>query len=193
MTERDEDQLREIWRRQPIAVMQMTPDQLRARAEQFESQIRRRNLRDYLAFGFVVIGFSIFSIFLHGTLLRLGSVLTIIWALYSMFGLHRFGSAISASTVSDAQACASFHQRQLERQRDIALSWPWGIGLALPGFILVSVGLPFRVNPPDWTIPIALIGAFVFMYVALVIYGKTLARQWQREIDSLELLMKETN
>ena len=35
-------------------------------------------------------------------------------------------------------------------------------------------------------------GVFVFVYVALVPYGKMLAQRWQREIESLRSMMDKT-
>ena len=79
-------------------------------------------------------------------------------------------------------------QRQLERQRDIALSWPWGVGLAIPGVVLYSIGFAWGPKPIDWSISAALVGVFLFVYIAIVIYGKALAGRWQSEIDELRKL-----
>jgi hypothetical protein len=188
MTTRNEERLLGIWRGQLTASFELTPDQLRERARKFESQIRRRNVRDYLCFGLVAIGFVATAIDAHGALTRLGSVLMLLWALFSMYGLRRFGSTLPTLPESTAQACAAYHQRNLERQRDIALSWPWGVGLAFPGITLFVVGVPLSSNHPNWTFSIAVIGIFLFMYVGIVIHGKILAGQWQREIDALQAL-----
>ena len=80
------------------------------------------------------------------------------------------------------------HRRQLERQRDIALSWPWGLGLALPGFVLVCLGISLGPRRLDWAVPAVFIGVFTFLYIAVVIYGRILAGRWQREIDALRAL-----
>ena len=188
---RDEEQLRAIWRGQAVTALQMTPEQLRTRAAQFESAIRRRNLRDHVSFALTAALFAS-GILLDGALVRVGSALMAIWALFSMYGLHRFGSAAAAPADSSAQTCAAYHQRQLERQRDIALSWPWGIGLAIPGFVLVVVGLAVGSRHPNWEFPAVLTGVFIFIYVAVVIYGKMLAGQWQREINMLLSLKDES-
>lgn len=191
MSIRDEEQLCAIWRGQAVSAVQMTPEQLRTRAARFESAIRRRNLRDHVSFALTAVLFA-YGILLDGALLRVGSALMVIWALFSMYGLHRFGSTVTAPASSSAQTCAAYHQRQLERQRDIALSWPWGIGLAIPGFLLVVVGLAAGSRATNWEFSVVMIGVFLFMYVALVIYGKVMAGQWQREINSLRSLKGES-
>ncbi len=189
---RDEEKLRAIWRGQAVTALQMTPDQLRTRAARFESAIRRRNLRDHVSFALTAALFA-YGILLDGALVRVGSALMVIWALFSMYGLHRFGSTVTAPASSSAQTCAAYHQRQLERQRDIALSWPWGIGLAIPGFVLVVVGLAAGSRDPSWAFPAVMTGVFLFIYIAVVIYGKVLAGQWQREINSLRSLKDESS
>ncbi len=55
----------------------------------------------------------------------------------------------------------------------------------MPGLILFSIGLPRGADQSQWSIAFAFVGVFVFIYVAIVIHGKRLAREWQREIDSL--------
>lgn len=186
----DDEQLRAIWRGQSVIAVQMTPAQLRSRAAQFESAIHRHKLRDLVSFA-LVAAICAFGLFLHNTVVRVGAALMILWALFSMYALHRFSSVDAAPGDSSAQTCAAYHQRHLERQRDIALSWPWGIGLALPGFVLMVVGLGIGARHPNWIFTVVMTGVFLFMYFALVIYGKMLAQRWQREIESLRVLRGE--
>jgi hypothetical protein len=187
---RDEEQLRAIWKGQAATALQMTPQQLRTRAAHFESAIRRRQLRDLVSFALVAV-ISAFGLLLDNPVVRVGAGLIVLWALFSMYALHRFGSVDATPGDSNAQTCAAHHQRHLERQRDIALSWPWGIGLAIPGFVLVVIGLGAGARPQNWMFSAVMTGVFSFMYIGLVIYGKMLAQRWQREIDSLRPLTDE--
>ena len=41
---------------------------------------------------------------------------------------------------------------------------------------------------PNWVFPAVTSGLMLFLYIALVIYGKMRAAQWQREIDALRSL-----
>jgi hypothetical protein len=184
MSVHDEEQLRAIWRGQAVMASQMTPQELRARAARFESVIRRRSLRDQVSFA-LTAALCAYGIFLDGVLVRDGSALLLIWAAFSMYTLHRFGSVVAAPADASAQTAAAYHQRQLERQRDRVLSWPWGLGLALPGFLLVVVSAGVGSRHANWEIAAVMTGVFLFLYGAIVIYGKILAGQWQREIDSL--------
>ena len=193
MTERNEEELRVLWRNQATVTIQLSPEQLRERTEQFERQTRRRYLRDQVSFGIVAIACAYGVIALDGGLVRLGSALLLMWALYGVYGLHRFGSALSIPVGAGAETCAAYHRRQLERQRDIALSWPLGIGLAAPGFLLVAIGSSLGPRQLPWEGAIGLVGVFAFMCLAAVIHGRILAGQWQREIDGLQAMRDQTN
>lgn len=190
MTSNDDKQLREIWAAQTVPALLMTPEQLRARAEQLEASIRRRNLRDHLSFVLVALLFGAGVIVVPGLLGRLGCLLVMSWALLSIYWLRRYGAIAIPSGAADSRALIDAQQRQLERQRDIALSWPWGIGLAIPGLVLYSLGFAWGPRPLGAPIAIALVGMFMFIYVAVVIYGKSLAGRWQREIDALRAMKR---
>jgi hypothetical protein len=198
MPTHDQERLQAIWRGQSVPALAMTTEQLRARAAQFNSEIRRRNLRDYLSHALIaaIMGVGVLVIPASsrppwGVLVGVGSALTMLWSLLSMYWLHRFGAVAPAPAESNAQTCAAYHKVQLERQRDIALSWPWGIALGFPGFVLLCIGLGLGSQHPNWVFPAVTIGLLFFMYVAVVIHGKVLAGQWQREIDSIQDLKGE--
>jgi Ca2+/Na+ antiporter len=188
MTTDHDKPLHEIWAGQVVPALRMTPDQLRARAEHLEASIRRRNLRDHVSFVLVALAFGFGAVALRGPLTRLGCLLMAAWALLSIYWLRRYGAIAAAAGDADSRAIIEGQQRQLERQRDIALAWPWGIGLAIPGLSLYSIGLALGPQRIDWSISSALIGVFLFMYIAIVIYGKALAGRWQREIDGLRAM-----
>lgn len=184
MTPKDDASFQAIWQGQAPPTLRMSIEQLRERAREFEMQVHRRYLRDRVSSGLVLLIFACYVIFVSNPLIRLGSAMTIAWAAYSLWALRRYGSVLSAPDASE-QTCSAYHRLQLERQRDIALSWPWGVGLAMPGLILVSTGLALAAEPPKWPIAFAMIGVFMFVYLAVVIHGKRMASEWQREIESL--------
>ena len=191
MTSNHDERLRDIWARQPVPSLVMTPDQLRARAEQLEASIRGRNLRDHLSFVLVAILFGAGAGVVPGLLARVGCLLLASWALLSIYWLRRYGVIAVPSGAADSRALIDAQQRQLERQRDIALSWPWGVGLAIPGVVLYSLGFAWGPRPLAAPIAVALVGVFMFLYVAIVIYGKSLAGRWQREIDVLRAMNRD--
>jgi uncharacterized membrane protein YfcA len=151
-------------------------------------------LRDQASFGVLAIGCAFIIIALHpimSALTGLGYALLLVWALYGMWGLHRFGSALLIPADATASNCAVVHLRQLQRQRDIVLSWPLGIGLAIPAVVLVAIGQVLGPKPIPWAFSVALIGVFVFVYLAVLIYGRVLAGRWQAEIDELVALTRQ--
>jgi hypothetical protein len=193
MAIRSEDDLGTLWRNQSTAAVRLSPQQLRTRAEQFESQSRRRYLRDQVCSGLVaaICAYALFSV--EGGLVRLGYALLLIWALYCMYGLRRFGSVLQRPSEMAAQTCVAYHRRQLERQRDIVLSWPLGAGLAAPGFLLVAAGFAMGPKHLPWSIAIALIGVGAFVYLTALIYGRMLVGNWQREINGVLQMSNQTD
>ena len=165
----------------------MTPEQLRARAEHLEASIRRRNLRDHLWFVLVALAFAFGAVTFRGPLIRLGCLLLVGWALLSIYWLRRYGAIAVASGAADSHALIEGHQRQLERQRDIALSWPWGVGLAIPGLVLYSIGCAGGPQPVDWSISAGMVGVFIFSTLRSS-FMATVAGRWQREIDVLRAM-----
>ena len=190
---RSEDDLRALWRDQSTASVRLSPQQLRTRAQQLESRSRRRYVRDQVSAGLVatICAYALFA--LDGGLVRLGYVLLLIWALYCMYGLRRFGSVLQSPPDMVAQSCAVYYRRQLERQRDIVLSWPLGAGLAAPGFLLVAAGFAMGPRQIPWSAAIALMGVGGFVYLAALIYGRILVGQWHGEINSLLQLSNQTD
>ena len=98
---RDEEQLRAIWRGQTVTALQFRPEQLRSRAAQFESAIRRRKLRDLVSFALVAV-ISAFGLLLDNAVVRVGAGLMVLWALFSMYALHRFGSVDATPAASSS-------------------------------------------------------------------------------------------
>jgi hypothetical protein len=80
----------------------------------------------------------------------------------------------------------AWYREQLERQRDVALSRPWGLALGLPGLVLLLIGYVDSGVP--WTFSVILAGLGFFFGVAVIIHGKILAGRWQEEIDALQKL-----
>jgi hypothetical protein len=182
MNQIDENRLRSFWKDHRVASPALTPEELAARAARFEREIRRRNVRDQVSFWLVAVIAGMGGVLIPGLWVKVGSFLLLAWCLYSLWGLRRFG-AVERPAAAGPEACAAFHLLQLERQRDIVRSWPLGIGLAVPGFVLMTLGLDSNHQGAEFSI--ALIAVFVFMYIALVIYGRSCAARWQHEIDEL--------
>jgi hypothetical protein len=57
--------------------------------------------------------------------------------------------------------------------------------------LLVVIGLGAGARHPNWIFSLVMTRVFLFVYIAVVIYGKMLAQRWQREIESLRSLRDE--
>jgi hypothetical protein len=189
MTTTDDDRIQPIWKSQPILTVSMTPDQMRARAVRFETETRRRNWIDLVSFALVALIFGVGALALRSALVRAGALLLALWAAIGLYSVSRFPGLASQQPESSASTCVAWYQRQLERQRDVALSRPWGIALGLPGFGLLLIG--YAVSGVPWTVS-AILGALgSFLGVGVIIHGKILAGRWQEEIDSLQNLKRD--
>ena len=93
MSTREEKQLRAIWQGQAVSGFHMAPDQLRARANQFEAEIRRRNRRDGVSFALTAIIAAVGVVMgAGGLLIRVGGVLVVAWALLSLYWARLYGA-----------------------------------------------------------------------------------------------------
>ena len=181
-----DEELRALWQGQPASIVQFTAEQLRGRAAQFERQTRRRYRRDQASFAVAAILFGGAMIAIDGALMRLGSALLLLWAVYGIWGLHRYARALAVPTDASVQTCVAFHRRQLERQRDVVRGWPLGVGLAMPGIVLVAIAGSLGPRHAPWSMTIGVIGIVAFVYLPMLIDGQVLAGRWQQEIDALE-------
>jgi hypothetical protein len=177
----------------------MTPEQLRARAERFESKARRSVRANQISAGLVaaVMAFGLF-VMEGGLLFRIGTAMLLVASIYIAWGLRYFFPALSIPTGASPGTCATVHKQQLEHQRDLNLSLRGGARLFLPGVILVLVG-PFwpnnesYVGPEAWAWPFALVLIALFVFQVGITYGEIVADRFQREIDELDSMMKDTS
>lgn len=185
MSKIDDEQILSLWRLQPTQVVVVSPEQLRQRALQFETSARKRNRTDLVSF-VLVCALSLGGAFwIQGnTLVRAGALLLALWAGIGIYSVRRFHRLAAQPSESLAGACVTWYRQQLEQQRDVATSRPWGIALALPGLALMLSG--YLANNAPWP-AVAILGAVtIFVGVAVIIHGKVLAGQWQREINELD-------
>jgi hypothetical protein len=190
MNKTDEDRIQSSWQSQPISTVSISPEQMRARAAQFVRETRRRNRNDFVPFAMVafIADFGVFTP--QSALVRAGGLLLALWAVIGLYSVRRFhGLTAQLSTETNASTCVAWYQQQLERQRDVVLSRPWGIALALPGVGLLLIGYVERGMP--WTVSAILGGVGLFLAVGAIIHGRILAGRWQQEIDSLQNLKRD--
>lgn len=183
MSQPDEDQIQSIWRLQPVPSMVMTPELVRARALRFDGEMRKRMRVDVLSSAGVALCLVFAAIVSEGLVLRAGALLLAAWAMTGVYLMRTVG--MPDRFPREPSACTAWYIRHLERQRDYMLSAPWGMGMALPGLLLILIGFSTPPGVVPWQHSLALGGVVFFAYFAFVIYGKLLAGRWQQEIDLL--------
>src|ERR1051326_2069525 len=88
-----EDELGRLWKEQKLDGGKMPLEEIREKARKFESRVRRRNLREYIAGGIVVVVFGTMMFRAPNTMERVGAGLIVVAAIYIKHSLHRRGSA----------------------------------------------------------------------------------------------------
>ena len=165
-----------LWQNQPSEPLQMTVEEIRMKAAQFQKKIARRNLREYAAAAIVVAAFTGYAILLPGALIKAGSILTVVAALFVAYRLHRKGSSRPVPAAVALSSGVEFHRKELERQRDLLRSvWLWYLGPFVPGMVLFGLGMGSLI----WASGLALVFAVVWWLNARA------ARRLQSEIDAL--------
>jgi hypothetical protein len=95
MTESPNPTMKELWQHQPVEVVPMSLEKIRARAAKFEKKIWWRNLREYVGGAIAAALFVSFFIKSHDNLFRLACVLMIAGLAYMAY------SAPSADSSAD--------------------------------------------------------------------------------------------
>ena len=113
---------------------------------------------------------------LQNPLTRVGALLLAGWAVIGLYAVRTLHGLAQPSTAASANPCVTWYQLQLERQRDVALSRPWGFVLGLPGLVLVLIGYVDSGVP--WTVSVLLAGLGLFLGIGAIIHGKILAGTW---------------
>jgi drug/metabolite transporter (DMT)-like permease len=181
--------LKSVWQSQNVEEIQMSIDEIRTRARDFERKIRRRNLREYLAAAVIAAAFVWFA--WQGswsTIIRVGYLSVAAGALCFVYDLHRRGSSRTKPKELGMVGCLDFHLGQLERQRNLLdQSWKWMIWL-VPGLVVLMMGAlattPIRKAAPFLIVAILWTATWFWMMLKR---NKRKARALQQEIDELSV------
>jgi hypothetical protein len=136
------DDPRNLWQTQEVEEMKFSVEELRAKAAKFNSMIRWRNVREYVAALILIVwvGTSLWKV--TDTVERIAFALILVGTIYYMRHLWKWGSAMSLPADLGRADCVRFYQSELARQRDLVGSiWKWAIGPLLPGMVLLNTYL----------------------------------------------------
>ena len=189
-----EAHLRAIWKGGTVVQPTWTPEQVRARAMQFEAHARKLARGDLIAFLLlpaILLG-ALFVIDIRALIQQpSGRIQLAGWTLLflcSVVGILASRRNSYAAVPGNADDLLANHLERLSRLRDWYASTPWGAALYLPGAALVMIGVGMSPTGGGWERPIIWTGVASFFYLVACIQTRLKARGLQREIDSLEAM-----
>ncbi len=170
------------WQQQPREEHQMSPDDVRVKADRLERRVRGWKISGGLLLA-VVIAVEAWQIWMpNPPLERTGDLLTIAAFVYMAYWFRRYAPLESAPGMLGRTASVALYRVRLERQRDLA-SHPWRyLAVFVPGVALSLFGRAGERTGAQNAV-IAILGVLLFVGVAWVL-GRT-GRQMQRELDDL--------
>ncbi len=158
-------ELEDLWKSQPVAEGP-DPQAVRKDAEGFAKKIWRRNLLEWAAAALVFFFFARSAIREGELLVRIGSGVTALAAVYIAWHLYRFGRLKPAADL-DTQSYAWAHLESLRSQARLLRRAPlWYVGPLAVGMGLTMLGR-MPVEGGDWLVW-GLSTGFVALFCAFV-------------------------
>jgi hypothetical protein len=192
--ERPPSDAKSLWRKQQPEDAAVTLDNIHDRAQKFQSQIRRRNLREYVAALIVIPVFGFYIWIFPGWMIKTGSALSIIATLFVMWQLHKRAAAQTLQANS-GMALIDFHREELIRQRNALKSVAvWYLAPFIPGVLLIGLGRYFQFHVPGrtqaWDHQVIILASVIVVLIsgAVWLLNAWAAERLQRKIDQLDNL-----
>lgn len=178
-----------LWREQTLPALQALPaDELAAQSRRLQHTVGRRNRRETLAAGLVVVVFLAYAWIFPHWLTKLGALLTVAGAGVMLWQLRRRAPA-RPQPEALAENVLQFHRGELARQRDsLRAVWLWYVAPVVPGLLLFLGGR--QIENGHWQPGVVVVVAGVMAGVVGI--NRRAASRLQREIDALDELTKET-
>jgi len=190
----NDDSIRNLWQSLPSEKLIFNEAQLRVRARQFQTKIKRRNIIEYSAFP-VLLGLVIYVMLGIETLVWqdwVFSGLTVIGAIIALWGYYRLAGAKTAPEGSSSNL-VEFMRSELVRQRDYAATgWRWAFLPFLPAvtFFMSDRWLgadPDLIKLTDYRYTLLILAAFMIALTCALLFWQWLqAAKYQRQLDNLE-------
>ncbi len=192
-----EDDVRAAWRSQNEQTLIMPREELQRKVRRLEAKIAWRNAGEYGAAALIAAANIYYFLYFDSALLRIGSALIVAGVAYTVWQLHRNGSAIALPPDAVAGTSLDFLMMQLKRQRDLLRRiWSWYLLPLFPGLIVFLLGLA-RLRSPSGATPALSESSIVHTAAACVVgfaliawLNSAAARKLEREIQCLGDLRK---
>jgi hypothetical protein len=188
----DRDPLQDLWVNQKAESFTMSVEEIRTRAGKMQSIVSRRNFREYLVGGFLIVFFCAMAFVAKYPLSKLGCAMIAIGVAFVMWRLYAVARAGTVSEAAAAGDWAQFYRGELVRQRDALQGiWWWYLGPLIPGMTVYWLAIGIRsIGTPsvvwEWAVAVGglTLTAVVFGWVASA--NKQAAQGLQAEIDLLD-------
>jgi hypothetical protein len=179
-----------LWQNQVQEHEPMSLAEIHQKARTFETKVRRRNGREYIASVLVILGFSPVLLHRDSWMMQIGAALVIAATVFVAWRMHR---QASAKAVPEAgEALRDFHRQELIRQRDVLRSVGlWYVAPFAPGMVLVMLGRWFQSHVAHRPIAQDHLGILLASGVALLVCSAVWwlnqrgADRLQKQIDDL--------
>jgi uncharacterized membrane protein (DUF485 family) len=192
--EHNRDELQALWQSMPAPQISISAAEMRERASAFERKVRRRNMIEYAAAGFVIVIFAWYATWPTPAtpLWPIANVMIIIGTLVVVWNLHRLARARTTPASAPVETLLDFHRAGLVRQRDaLRTVWLWYLAPFMPGLVLwfaaLWVGTPSNMQTVKWGISLGASAAFAgLVFAAIAVLNLVGAARLGRLIDELD-------
>jgi hypothetical protein len=190
------DDLQTLWQHQPTDSYIISLADIQQKAARMQRQIYWRNCREYIAAAILIPIFGYIFWAHDARLPRFGLALIVAAIIYTIYQLHRKGSARTIPSEMGSNSCLDFHLKELQRQLSALRNiWSWYLRPFVPGMAiyLVSMTIPVAISK-GLNILLALItlcgSAFFVALIFIGIYrlNQRAADNLQHQIDTLNAL-----
>jgi Flp pilus assembly protein TadB len=187
------DAAKTAWQESVKAATPPALDTIRAGADRFYRQVRRRNRIEYAACALVIPCFTAYTFLLPSPVARIGAFLVVLATLFIAWRLHRHASADAPPEAETARPLIAHQRAQFVRQRDaLAQVWRWYLLPFVPGLGLM-VFAPAVEQGPGILLEASVgdmisLAVLVALFIGIWWLNLRAARQLQKAIDDLDAL-----
>lgn len=185
----------EVWKAQEETRMQITLEEVCARARRLERQSFREFWMWMVTLGFLVTVLSVYLVEFPQPLVKMSCVSLILISLYLGVRAARNRQAPRLNAAARSEACVDFLRAELGRKRDEALQIRWVMWLLLPGAlgfwwgggsvaVVEWLGIDWPWLLRLYAYPVPVVALAVLLALTWIGCGKE-AQSLEREIEQL--------
>ena len=183
---------RDVWQNQPGESFSLSPDEIELKLLAVRDMSRKRSFSVVIALAILIPGLGLWWTRFPNPIARFGTVLTLIGAAYigaQAYLIKRRQREADLGAASD-EPSVEFYRTALERQRDFHRgAWLWSrLAIFLPGPVIFALGA----KSSSRLSLIAIIAIFVLLGLLAIPLNLGRARSFQRRIDELNRLQRES-